>query len=34
MRSTGPPGANCTMANEMSMIPSSVGIIKSTRRAM
>ena len=31
-RSTGPPGANCTTANDTSMIPSKVGIISSTRR--
>ena len=32
-RSTGPPGANCTMTKEISMIPNSVGIISSRRRA-
>ena len=32
IRSTGPPGANCTTTNETSMMPNSVGIMKSTRR--
>ena len=31
-RSTGPPGANCTTANETSMIPSMVGIMNRMRR--
>jgi hypothetical protein len=31
MRSTGPPGANCTMTKLMSMIPKSVGMISSRR---
>ena len=30
MRSTGPPGANCTITNEISMIPKIVGIIRSS----
>jgi len=33
-RSTGPPGANCTMAKLSSMIPNSVGIMSSSLRAM
>ena len=31
MRSTGPPGANWTMAKLMSMIPNRVGTIRSRR---
>jgi hypothetical protein len=31
-RSTGPPGANCTITKEISMMPSKVGIISSKRR--
>ncbi len=31
-RSTGPPGANCTMTKEMKRIPTIVGTIKATRR--
>src|SRR5262249_41592843 len=34
MRSTGPPGANCTTRNVTSMIPNSVGIMSRMRRAM
>jgi hypothetical protein len=34
MRSTGPPGANCTITKEMSMIPNRVGIIRRMRRAI
>ena len=34
MRSTGPPGANCTITKEMSMIPRMVGIMRRTRRAI
>jgi hypothetical protein len=34
MRSTGPPGANCTITKEISMIPRSVGIMRRTRRAI
>ena len=34
MRSTGPPGANCTMTKEINMMPRIVGIISSTRRAI
>jgi hypothetical protein len=30
-RSTGPPGANCTMAKLISMIPSRVGMMSRTR---
>ncbi len=31
-RSTGPPGANCTTANETSMMPNSVGTMNRMRR--
>jgi hypothetical protein len=30
--STGPPGANCTMAKEIAMMPTIVGIISRRRR--
>jgi hypothetical protein len=33
-RSTGPPGANCTTMNEISMMPNKVGIISRRRRAI
>ena len=31
-RSTGPPGANCTMTNVISMMPIMVGTMSSSRR--
>jgi hypothetical protein len=34
MRSIGPPGANCTTVNEISMMPNRVGIISNRRRAI
>src|SRR5579885_2392213 len=34
IRSTGPPGANCTMTKLISRIPNRVGIIKKMRRAI